>query len=128
MRRPTRVIIELEVRTQSARMSLKPRRIFLRDQRTRWGSCSRRGNISLNWRLVMAPPGVLSYVVIHELAHLREHNHGPRFWAIVESFCPEFHQHRKWLRGHGHLLHTGRMGGWDDGGMERKADPHVPNL
>ena len=86
LRKQARAVIEAEVVVQGERMGVKPRRVFMRDQRTRWGSCSSRGNISLNWRLIMAPPEVLAYVVIHELAHLREANHGRRFWALVEAF------------------------------------------
>jgi hypothetical protein len=106
LRHEARLAIPLEVQAQSARMKLKPKRIILRSQRTRWGSCSSTRNLSFNWRLIMAPPEVLSYVVIHELAHLAEHNHGPRFWSLVEKFCPDFHQHKAWLKQHAHLLHV----------------------
>ena len=87
-------------------MELHPKCVTIRGQRTRWGSCSIGGHVSLNWRLVMAPPDVLSYVVVHELAHLAEHNHGPGFWSLVERFCPDFRMHKKWLKQHGHLLHA----------------------
>jgi len=79
-------------------------RITVRDQRTRWGSCSSRGVLSLNWRLIMAPPDVLRYVVAHELAHTRELRHSARFWAIVEEVCPDAQSHRRWLGDHGHEL------------------------
>ena len=72
--------------------------IEVRNQQTRWGSCSTTGTLSLNWRLIMAPPGVLGYVVVHELAHLREHNHSNAFWGIVERFDPAWERHRQWLR------------------------------
>jgi len=77
------------------------RKVSIRNQRSRWGSCSRRGAISLNWRLVQAPPEVLDYVIVHELMHLREMNHSARFWALVESACPEFRTSECWLKAHG---------------------------
>ena len=73
-------------------------RIRLSSARTRWGSCSQTGTISLTWRLVMAPLPAIDYVVVHELAHLTEKNHGPRFWAKVESMQPEYRIWRKWLK------------------------------
>ncbi|MFH0908569.1 MAG: SprT family zinc-dependent metalloprotease [bacterium] len=105
LRRQARSLVPAEVKAQAARMNLHPKGVTMRSQRTRWGSCSVRGHISLNWRLVMAPPEVLSYVVIHELAHLAEHNHGPGFWSLVATFCPDFRLHKKWLKQHAHLLH-----------------------
>lgn len=106
LRRQARSLLLAEIRTQGTRMELHPKRVTVRGQRTRWGSCSIGGHVSLNWRLVMAPPDVLSYVVVHELAHLAEHNHGPGFWSLVERFCPDFRMHKKWLKQHGHLLHA----------------------
>jgi predicted metal-dependent hydrolase len=82
------------------RMQLKYRALRIKDQRTLWGSCSREGNINFNWRVVLAPPAVLDYLVIHELAHLREMNHSRRFWALVAAQCPDWKQHRAWLREH----------------------------
>jgi predicted metal-dependent hydrolase len=76
-------------------------RIAIRDQRTRWGSCSGAGNLNFNWRLVLAPPAVLDYVVVHELAHRIELNHGSRFWRIVARYCPAYLAQRAWLREHG---------------------------
>ena len=78
--------------------------VFIRDQRTRWGSCSRQGNLSFSWRLVMAPPEVLEYVVAHELAHLRELNHSSRFWRLLESLVGDPKPARAWLRQHGGSL------------------------
>ena len=79
----------------------KIRRITIRSQRTRWGSCSRRGTVSLNWRLLQLPPSVSDYILLHELAHLRHLNHSPRFWAEVERLCPDYLQAEKWLKQHG---------------------------
>ena len=82
----------------------KIRRITVRSQRTRWGSCSRRGTVSLNWRLVQLPPSVSDYILLHELAHLRHLNHSNRFWAEVAQLCPDYEQAEQWLRQHGRLI------------------------
>jgi len=83
---------------------LPARRVTVRNQRSRWGSCSRRGTISLNWRLVQAPPFVRDYIVLHELAHLKEMNHSHRFWREVERLCPDFDAAEKWLKQNSGLL------------------------
>jgi predicted metal-dependent hydrolase len=88
----------------SARHQLTVRRITIRSQRSRWGSCSRHGTISLNWRLVQAPVFVRDYLVLHELAHLREMNHSPRFWREVARLCPNFAEAERWLKEHAGLL------------------------
>jgi len=79
-------------------------RITIRSQQTRWGSCSNLNNLNFNWRLLLAPPEILDYVIIHELAHLRELNHSGEFWRLVESRCPYFREAKKWLRDNGHTL------------------------
>jgi predicted metal-dependent hydrolase len=79
-------------------------RVTIKAQKTRWGSCSRQGNLNFNWRLLLAPLPVLDYVVIHELCHLREMNHSPQFWGLVAAACPDHAQHRRWLRAHGQEL------------------------
>jgi predicted metal-dependent hydrolase len=83
---------------------LPVRRITVRNQRSRWGSCSRRGTISLNWRLVQTPVSVRDYLVLHELAHLREMNHSRRFWNEVARLCPDYRQAEQWLKRHAALL------------------------
>ena len=83
---------------------LPVRRVTVRNQRSRWGSCSRRGAVSLNWRLVQAPPWVRDYLILHELVHLREMNHSRRFWQEVARLCPEFANARRWLNEHSELL------------------------
>lgn len=98
-------VIPHRVRAWSEVMKLQPKRISIRSQRTRWGSCSSRGTLSFNWRLVMATPEVLDYVVIHELSHLAAPNHSPRFWELVQSFSPNYKQHRRWLRDQQALLY-----------------------
>jgi predicted metal-dependent hydrolase len=75
-------------------------RIAIRAQRTRWGSCSTKGNLNFNWRLVMAPVEVVDYVVIHELVHLAIPNHSPAFWREVERWCPDRRGRQRWLRDH----------------------------
>lgn len=82
----------------SKTMGLYPAKVSIRDTRSRWGSCSSAGNISLSWRLVMAPPEVMNYVIIHELAHLRYMNHSQAFWRLVAQYCPDFKQCQNWLR------------------------------
>lgn len=79
-------------------------RISIREQKTRWGSCSSKGNLNFNWRLILAPEEVLDYVVVHELAHRREMNHSKAFYAIVESVLPDYRTARKWLRDKGQTL------------------------
>jgi predicted metal-dependent hydrolase len=83
---------------------LNVRRVSVRNQRSRWGSCSRRGVISLNWRILQAPQLVRDYLILHELMHLREMNHSHRFWAQVASVCPEYKIADLWLSQHSHLL------------------------
>jgi predicted metal-dependent hydrolase len=81
-------------------MGVEYGKITIRNQRTRWGSCSTTGTISLNWRLVMAPPEVVDYVVVHELAHLQEANHDDMFWSLVAEYDPEYEDHAQWLEEH----------------------------
>jgi len=83
---------------------LAVRRVTVRNQRSRWGSCSRRGVISLNWRILQAPLFVRDYLILHELMHLREMNHSRRFWAQVASVCPDYRIADRWLSQHSHLL------------------------
>jgi predicted metal-dependent hydrolase len=79
-------------------------RVTIRSQRTRWGSCGRNGHITLNWRLVLMPPEVRDYVLIHELMHLRRMDHSPAFWGHVAGACPGFGEARAWLRTNGKAL------------------------
>ncbi|BCL77249.1 hypothetical protein JHS3_29850 [Jeongeupia sp. HS-3] len=88
----------------AGRMGLQPSQLKLTSAGTRWGSCTAAGAIRLNWRLVQAPLDVIDYVIIHELAHLAELNHSPRFWAIVAQYCPAWTAQRDWLKRHGHAL------------------------
>ena len=79
-------------------------RITIRSQKTRWGSCSSKGTLSFNWRLMLAPPVILDYVVVHELCHLKHMNHSADFWKAVESVYPDYRNARKWLKEHGNEL------------------------
>lgn len=89
----------------AARLGRTPCRVTVRDTRSRWGSCSSRGDLSFSWRLVMAPEEVLTYVVAHEVAHLVEMNHSPAFWRVVASLAGEAASARRWLKAHGARLH-----------------------
>lgn len=99
-----RLLINQRVRVVNGNLNLSYNRVFIKGQKTRWGSCSRQGNLNFNWRLVMAPLPVLDYVVTHELLHLVEPNHSKKFWALVEKACPDYKAHRAWLKENGQRL------------------------
>ena len=82
----------------AAQHGLTVSRVSIRNQRSRWGSCSRRGHICLNWRLIRMPDIVRDYVLIHELMHLKRMDHSPKFWKLVADACPDFQASRAWLR------------------------------
>lgn len=98
--------VELPARTWelAAVTGVATKQVTVRNQRTRWGSCTTGGVISLNWRLVQTPERVRDYIIYHELMHLREMNHSARFWARVGEVCPGWREAEKWLAGHGSLL------------------------
>lgn len=98
--------VELPERTRrlAETHGLVVRRVTVRDQRTRWGSCSATGTVSLNWRLVQMPDAVRDYVILHELAHLRVLNHSPKFWSLVATLCPDHAVAERWLKEHGRRL------------------------
>ena len=85
----------------AARMKVTYGRITIRDQKTRWGSCSSTGTISYNWHLVLLPDAILDYVVVHELCHLQHMNHSKDFWDLVECILPDYRSRRKWLKDNG---------------------------
>ncbi|MCZ6728461.1 MAG: SprT family zinc-dependent metalloprotease [SAR324 cluster bacterium] len=85
-------------------LGVTPLRVRVKQQKRRWGSCSAKGALNFNWQLVLAPPDVLDYVVVHELCHLIVLNHSPRFWALVEGVLPDYRERRLWLRENGHRL------------------------
>lgn len=88
----------------AAHHGLQVKKITVRNQSSRWGSCSTSGQISLNWRLIQTPSDVRDYVILHELMHLREMNHSPRFWTLVENACPTYRDAEKWLKVNGAKL------------------------
>jgi hypothetical protein len=96
-----RAAVETTVAREARRLRVRYAQLAIRDQRTRWGSCSSRGVLSFNWRLVLAPADVLEYVVVHELCHLREHNHSRAFWRLVDDARPGYREERDWLERHG---------------------------
>jgi predicted metal-dependent hydrolase len=106
--RHLRALAKKELRAQTlafaAQHQLTVQRVTVRNQRSRWGSCSSRGVISLNWRLVQTPPFVRDYIILHELMHLRQMNHSARFWNEVERVCPDYKSAKLWLKENPRLL------------------------
>ena len=100
-RRAVRELVSMLIEEEAPEIGVAPKRIQIRDQRSRWGSCSTSGTLSFNWRLVLAPFEVLDYVVVHELCHLRVPNHSRRFWKLVENRRPDWREQRDWLHEHG---------------------------
>jgi predicted metal-dependent hydrolase len=98
LKRRARTELPARLRQLAAQHGFEAGRVTIRDQRSRWGSCSPSGDISLNWRLVTMPNAVRDYVLLHELAHLREPNHSRRFWRLVSRICPTWRDARRWLR------------------------------
>lgn len=97
--------IDARVIAHAERLRVRPKKLTIRDQTSRWGSCSSTGALAFSWRLVMAPPFVLDYVAAHEVAHLREMNHGPRFWDLVDDAVPRMDEAKTWLQIYGMDLH-----------------------
>jgi predicted metal-dependent hydrolase len=86
------------------RIDGEPNTVYIRNQQTRWGSCSAKDNLSFNWRLIMAPPRIMEYIVVHELVHLEHHDHSDRFWDRLTELCPHAAESRDWLEANGHRL------------------------
>jgi predicted metal-dependent hydrolase len=103
-RRCAREEVAVRLDAAAARAGVSYAGLQIRGQRTRWASCSSSGAMSFNWRLLLAPAEILDYVVEHEVAHLEVHDHSERFWALLASRSPEWRQHERWLRRHGHSL------------------------
>lgn len=97
-RREARDRIEAVVAAESARLGLYPTKISVRNQRSRWGSCSTSGTLSFNWRLVIGDPEALRYVIVHELVHIRHHNHSRAFWSALTAAMPDWKLQAAWLR------------------------------
>jgi len=96
--------LEAAVNRYAPKVGIAPVRVTVRDMRSRWGSCSSKGNLSFNWKLVMAPEVILRYVAVHELCHLVELNHSQDFWELVASAMPDYAAHRDWLKANGNNL------------------------
>lgn len=105
LKREAKNDLERASRAAAAALGVAVRRISIRDQTSRWGSCSTSGVLSYSWRLILAPPFVLDYLAAHEAAHLVEMNHSRRFWRLVESICPDVARAKTWLDAHGSDLH-----------------------
>ena len=103
-KREARTLLSARAVEFAARLGVRPCRIAVRDTKSRWGSCSQAGALSFSWRLILAPEFVRDYVVAHEVAHLKEMNHSPRFWAQVKILSPDMARARQWLRDHGRTL------------------------
>ncbi|MAP96445.1 MAG: metal-dependent hydrolase [Ponticaulis sp.] len=109
----TAILERLDIHAQ--RLAVDPRKVTIRDTVSRWGSCSAKGHLNFSWRLILAPPRILDYVVAHEAAHLIEMNHSPAFWAQVEKTYGPHKSARSWLKQHGRLLHSVGKGGSSGG-------------
>ena len=106
LKREAKRDLEWAVIRHTLALGVRAKAIRLRDQSSRWGSCSADGHLSFSWRLVMAPPIVLDYLAAHEVAHLRELNHSRRFWQLCETLAPQAHAARAWLQANGPALHA----------------------
>lgn len=104
LKREARNDIERLVAKHTASVGRAARSIRYKDTSSRWGSCSSEGNLSFSWRIMMAPPVVIDYLVAHEVAHLKEMNHGPKFWALCARLCPRTEEARAWLKRNGGAL------------------------
>jgi predicted metal-dependent hydrolase len=98
--------LDAKSRHYAALMDVKFSRLTIRDQKSRWGSCSTDGALSYSWRLILAPTHVLDYLAAHEVAHLKEMNHGSRFWRLVLTHCPNARLAKQWLKTHGRDVHS----------------------
>jgi predicted metal-dependent hydrolase len=104
LRERARTDLPARLQELAAGLGMTVAAVSIRNQRTRWGSCGRDGHISLNWRLVLMPPAVRDYVLIHELMHLRRLDHSKAYWKLVAAACPGYREARQWLRQHGPAL------------------------
>ncbi|MCY4262404.1 MAG: SprT family zinc-dependent metalloprotease [Candidatus Dadabacteria bacterium] len=96
--RHAREKLQEKTRRYAKILQVKPRSVSVKNYKSRWGSCSAKGDISYNWRIVIAPQRIVDYVVVHELCHLLEHNHSPDYWRHVERIIPDFRECRQWLK------------------------------
>jgi predicted metal-dependent hydrolase len=99
-----RRIFQERVNYYSSKLKVSPKRMVIKDQKSRWGSCSSKGNINLNYRLIMAPIEIIDYVIVHELCHLVHLNHSKEFWALVKEISPNYLKYKEWLKNNGNML------------------------
>ena len=99
-RQQAEILIKKRAAELCSRLGVTYGRLTIRGAKTRWGSCSRKSNLNFNWKLMMAPEPVIDYVIIHELAHLKEMNHSKKFWELVAEHCPQWRKHKRWLKEH----------------------------
>jgi predicted metal-dependent hydrolase len=111
LKREARRDLAVAARHYAEALGVTFKRISVRDQSSRWGSCNSDGVLSFSWRLILAPPYVLDYLAAHEVAHLVEMNHSARFWRVVARVCPEMDRAKAWLSAHGNDLHRYGVGG-----------------
>jgi predicted metal-dependent hydrolase len=105
LKREARNDLQEAVQTYARALGVRVKRLSIRDQSSRWGSCTSAGSLSFSWRLILAPPHVLDYLAAHEVAHLVEMNHSPRFWRVVDKVCDDVERAKRWLDTHGNDLH-----------------------
>ncbi|NLB89364.1 MAG: M48 family metallopeptidase [Syntrophomonadaceae bacterium] len=103
-RERAREVINERVKYYQFVIGAKPAKVTIKEQKKRWGSCSSKVNLNFNWKLIMAPPAIIDYVVVHEMAHLIHLNHSKQFWDLVESILPDYKERRKWLNNNGYKL------------------------
>lgn len=106
LKKLARADLDRLVAHHAARSGKKYRDVTLKDTKSRWGSCSSAGNLNFSWRIAMAPAEVIDYLAAHEVAHLTEMNHGPKFWALCKQLCPHMEEAKAWLKRHGGALHA----------------------
>jgi predicted metal-dependent hydrolase len=123
LKREAKRDLEAASRRAAEKLDVDIKRVSVRDQSSRWGSCSTTGVLSYSWRLILAPPFVLDYLAVHEVAHLVEMNHSPRFWRLVDRLCPSATRAKVWLDVHGTDLHRY---GLPDKGAQPRAPRRVP--
>ncbi len=107
MKMQAKLHVQQLVQQHAHKKQLLPRTIVIKQQKSRWGSCGIHNDISINWLLILAPPEILEYVVVHELCHIQVRNHSARFWALVAEHLPYYQQHRRWLKEQGASLIRG---------------------
>ena len=100
-RKHAEIKINNRVNKYKTQIGVKPNKVKIKKQKKRWGSCSNKGNLNFNWKLIMAPMSIVDYIVIHELAHLKYQNHSNEFWELVETIIPDYEKRQEWLRIHG---------------------------